>query len=61
MNRNSQFKFLVYVLIWTSAFSIRNVGENMSMEEKVQSEQAYDAEQIQILEGLEAVRKRPSM
>ncbi len=33
----------------------------MSMEEKVQSEQAYDAEQIQILEGLEAVRKRPSM
>src|SRR5690625_3376495 len=33
----------------------------MSMEEKVQSEQAYEAEQIQILEGLEAVRKRPSM
>src|SRR5699024_6320598 len=33
----------------------------MSMNEKVTNEQAYDAEQIQILEGLEAVRKRPSM
>lgn len=31
------------------------------MEDKVIQEQAYDAEQIQILEGLEAVRKRPSM
>lgn len=32
----------------------------MSMKE-VTNEQAYDADQIQILEGLEAVRKRPSM
>src|SRR5699024_7040728 len=31
------------------------------MEDKILHEQAYDAEQIQILEGLEAVRKRPSM
>lgn len=31
------------------------------MEEKIINDQAYDADQIQILEGLEAVRKRPSM
>src|SRR5699024_377674 len=38
-----------------------NGCEIMSMDDKLTNEEAYDAEQIQVLEGLEAVRKRQVM